>query len=99
MRFSIEKWLYKAGWLASFRAPVAGATAHFSTISRHESSLIPRLRKTPSRRLPGRETQRNGLRHLQIESEVQGPPRRDRRHPPLEEGSVSGLPARSGTFQ
>ena len=77
--------------LASFRAPAARVTGPSSTISRHESSLIPRLRQTPSRRLPSRETQRHGLRHLQIEPEVQGPPRRDRRHPPLEEGSVSGL--------
>lgn len=29
IQISGEKWLYKAGWLASFRAPVAGATFHF----------------------------------------------------------------------
>jgi len=72
-----------------FPPRLARATGPAPTILRHESSFIPRLRQAPSRRLPSCETQRNGLCDLQIEPEIQGPPRRNRRHPPLEKRPLS----------
>ena len=80
---------------ASFRAPgLACPSGSHQPFLSHESSLIPRLRQAPPRRLPSREAQRHRLRDLQVEPQVQGPPRCDRRNPPLEEGSVSHVPHR-----
>ena len=54
----------------------------------HESPILPLLRQAPSRGLPSREAQGHRLRDLQVQPEIQGPPRRHPGYPPFQERPV-----------
>ena len=54
----------------------------------HESPILPLLRQAPSRGLPSREAQGHRLCDLQVQPEVQGPPRRHPGYPPFQERPV-----------
>lgn len=86
--------VFAPGWHA--RAVPSGPD---QTNLRYESSFFPRLRQAPSRRLPSGETQGHGVRDLQIEPEIQGPPRRDDRHPSREKGPLRTLARRAASSQ
>ena len=56
--FSPEKWLYKTEWLASFRAPVAGATPH--SYSSHAMKVLSSLASAKRRHADCQVVKRKG---------------------------------------